>query len=268
MERMIQVLRRFNYTESEAKVYLSLLQNGPQTGYEVSKISGVPRSKVYNVLEMLVNRGVVVTTPGSKTVMYKAEPLERLNNLIQASVEEGVNELRREAEKFAHPIDDEQIWKMSGYQSIMDKCKEMIRTSKKELMIQIWQEELTEDMEQLLLKKEKELNLLVILYDCEEKYRTRLKQIYRHGFEKDRLRETGYRWITIVADGEEMLHASIRNTSSAEAAYTKNTSMVYFAKEYVRHDAYCLRMIDVLQDQVRDRFGDDMEGIRDVFAIV
>ena len=31
MERIIQVLRRFNYTETEAKVYMALLQNGIQT---------------------------------------------------------------------------------------------------------------------------------------------------------------------------------------------------------------------------------------------
>lgn len=267
MERIIQVLRRFNYTESEAKVYMALLQNGPQTGYEVSKSSGVPRSKVYNILEMLVNRGVVVTTTGNKTLLYRAESINRLSSLIQTSVEEGIQELQLEAEKYTHAVDDEQIWKMSGYKCILDKCMEMIRLSKNELMIQIWQDELTEEMERLLLEKENELKLLVILYDHKEQYHTRLKQVYKHGFEEDKLQETGCRWMTIVADGEEMLHASIRNATVAEATYTKNSSMVFFAKEYVNHDAYCIRMIDVIGEQVRERFGEDMEGVRDVFAI-
>ena len=50
---VIELLKNFQFTESEAKVYVTLTQYGPQTGYEVSKTSGVPRSKVYNILESL-----------------------------------------------------------------------------------------------------------------------------------------------------------------------------------------------------------------------
>ncbi|HWR60344.1 MAG TPA: helix-turn-helix domain-containing protein [Clostridia bacterium] len=267
MEQMIQVLRRFNYTESEVKVYIALLQNGPNNGYEVSKLSGVPRSKVYNILEMLVNRGVVVTSQSNKNVIYRAEPVHRLINLIQTSVEESVRELAQEAAKFTHSFDDEQIWKLSEYQSIMDKCKEMISNAKSELMIQIWEPELIGDIERILLEKEKKLKLLVILYDNTEGYHTHLTQVYRHGFEEDKMHETGYRWITIIADEEEMLHASVHSSTSSEAIYTRNASMVFFAKEYVRHDAYCLRLIDAFPEQVRKRFGENMEEIRNVFAI-
>ena len=48
---VIELLKNLQLTESEAKVYVALSQYGPQTGYEVSKTSGVPRSKVYNILE-------------------------------------------------------------------------------------------------------------------------------------------------------------------------------------------------------------------------
>ncbi len=267
MEKVIQVLKRFNFTESEAKAYMALLQNGPQTGYEVSKLSGVPRSKIYNVMELLVNRGVVVTTTGSKTILYRAESIERLSSLVQTSVENNIQELKEVASVFLHPTDDEQIWKMSEYYCILDKCKEMISHCEKELMVQLWQEELTPEIEALLIEKEKTIKVLVILYDNKGQYNTKLNQVYRHGFEQDRLSETGCRWLTIVADGKEMLHASIRNENIAEAAYTKNASMVFFAKEYVRHDAYCIRMIDVVERPLKDNFGEDLEGIRNVFAI-
>lgn len=267
MERIIQVLRQFNYTESEGKVYMALLQNGPQTGYEVSKSSGVPRSKVYNILEMLVSRGVVVTSTANKSVLYRAESIDRLSSLVQATVDQGIQELKQEAQQYTHAVDDEQIWKMSGYMCIMDKCKEMIRMSKESLMIQVWQEELNGEVDQLLCEKENELNLLVILYDSNENYQTGLSHVYKHGFEKDKLKETGCRWLTVVADGGEMLHASIRNERVSQAVYTKNSSMVFFAKEYVQHDAYSIRMIDLFKEQMKEKFGDDMEGVRDVFAI-
>ncbi|XOQ43881.1 MAG: TrmB family transcriptional regulator [Clostridium sp.] len=266
VERLIQVLRKFNYTESEAKVYVSLLQSGPQTGYEVSKHSSVPRSKVYNVLESLITRGVVATTPGAKTILYRAEPIQRIADLQRTLVEQEIRELQQEAKNLSAPRDDEQVWKLSGHRSILEKCREMISAAERELLIQIWTDELPE-LEPLLLKKQEELNMLVILYDREEKYDTRLTKIYRHGFEQDRIRETGFRWITIAADQREMLHATIQNDKASEAIYTCNSSMVYFAEEYVRHDAYCLRIIDALPKEVRSVFGDNMEKIRDVFAI-
>jgi len=266
MERLIRVMQEFNYTESEAKVYVALLQSGPQTGYEVSKLSSVPRSKVYNVLETLIERGVIATTPGAKTILYRAEPIQRIADLQRTSMEQGIRELQQEAKNLSAPRDDEQVWKLSGYLSILEKCREMIGHAERELLIQIWADDLPE-LEPLLLKKQDQLNLLAILYDREEKYNTRLTKIYRHGFEKDRIQETGFRWITIAADQREMLHATVRNSGASEAIYTCNGSMVYFAEEYVRHDAYCLRIIDALPQEVRRTFGNNMEGIRDVFAI-
>jgi len=74
MKSIIYLLREFNFTESEAKVYVALLENGACTGYEVSKLSGVARSKIYNVLEALLQRGAITDSQGDKTILYRANP--------------------------------------------------------------------------------------------------------------------------------------------------------------------------------------------------
>lgn len=51
METIIQIMKKYDFSEMETRVYTTLLEKGNLTGYEVSKISGVPRSKVYNILE-------------------------------------------------------------------------------------------------------------------------------------------------------------------------------------------------------------------------
>lgn len=119
-----------------------------------------------------------------------------------------------------------------------------------------------------MIKKQDSLGrILIILYDLDGEYNTKIKNFYKHGFEKYRFADTGSRWITLTIDSREMLHAYIRNDRVADGIYTKNTGMVFFAKEYIMHDAYCLRLIDALGDNVKDVFGDDMEGVRDVFAM-
>ena len=45
METIIQIMKKYDFSEMETRVYTTLLEKGNLTGYEVSKISGVPRSK-------------------------------------------------------------------------------------------------------------------------------------------------------------------------------------------------------------------------------
>lgn len=269
MGTMTGRLKEFGFTETEAKVYIALLQNGDCTGYEASKYAGVPRSKVYATLEALCGRGILATTLRDKTSIYRAKPIEQLVALIRSETEENLRRLEEEAHDFETPRDTEQIWQLTGYASILNKCKQLIEDAQYEVLVQIWKQDLDVELEQCIVHKQRELGrVLVILYDEEERYETEIPQFYPHGFEADKMGDAGSRWITITADGREMVHVAIQSKERASAVFTRNASMVFFAKEYVKHDAYCLRLIESLgEEHVKAVFGEDMEGIRDVFAI-
>ncbi|MDA4896313.1 TrmB family transcriptional regulator, partial [Streptomyces sp. MS2A] len=64
-ENILDVLKNLNFTEYESKAYLALLEESPLTGYAVAKKSGVPRSKIYEVLESLVIRGDIFVSYGN-----------------------------------------------------------------------------------------------------------------------------------------------------------------------------------------------------------
>jgi sugar-specific transcriptional regulator TrmB len=61
---MIADLQPLGFTEYEAKAYLALLEKAPLTGYAVASGSGVPRSRIYEVLAGLVRQGAVVQSHG------------------------------------------------------------------------------------------------------------------------------------------------------------------------------------------------------------
>lgn len=268
MENTINLLKKFDFTESEAKAYITLLQNGACTGYEISKLSGVPRSKIYNILETLFSKGYITNAHDGKVLQYKAEPIEHIIRLIKNSTEDKLNMLSDQMSNFEVEKDYEQLWNISGYNNIINKCLEMIDMAQREILIQIWSDDLTSRLEDTIINKQDSLGrVLVILYDSLNHYETSIKKFYKHRFEKSKLKDTGNRWITLTIDSEKMLHASIKNGNNAKGIYTKNEGMVFFANEYIKHDAYCLRLIDALGDRVKDIFGENMEGIRDVFAI-
>jgi len=76
-----KIKANFNINEYETKVWLSLLFKGISTIGEIAEISGVPRSRVYDVLENLERKGFVVMKLG-KPIRYMAihpnEVIERL----------------------------------------------------------------------------------------------------------------------------------------------------------------------------------------------
>jgi sugar-specific transcriptional regulator TrmB len=59
MERVLKKLRRVGLTEYEAKAYLALLNVHLSTAMQASEKSGVPRTRIYSVLESLKEKGWV-----------------------------------------------------------------------------------------------------------------------------------------------------------------------------------------------------------------
>lgn len=67
----------------ERKIFVALLAKGVATAAEVSEIAGVPRSRSYDILESLSDKGFVMVQP-SKPIKYVAlEPKEALDRTKQ-----------------------------------------------------------------------------------------------------------------------------------------------------------------------------------------
>jgi sugar-specific transcriptional regulator TrmB len=72
------------FTEYEAKAYYTLLKMPSFTATELSKIAGIPRTKVYSVLGNLVQKGACTELPG-KVVRFKAvEPTIAFQRILQS----------------------------------------------------------------------------------------------------------------------------------------------------------------------------------------
>jgi len=107
---VIRVLKMVGTTESldalksiglnlyERKIFVALLAKGVATAAEVSEIASVPRSRSYDVLESLADKGFVVMQP-SKPIKYVAlkpsEALERTKDNMARRHEEMLERIER-----------------------------------------------------------------------------------------------------------------------------------------------------------------------------
>lgn len=263
---LINELRKMGFSEAEAKVYTTLLKYGKSTGYEISKYSGIARSKVYNHIEALVQRGVLELSHSGKTSYYRAIAPEDLVKLTKKSVDDTLKSFEYLASNIEQPEESDGIWQLENYNSLILKALDIVEAAEESLYIQIWVDELTEELEDAINLKLREIpRSVIILYDEKQEYKTRLERFYPHGFEMERLEDMSHRWITVVADDKNFLYSGVLFNKEVSGIYTENKILSFFAKEYVQHDAYCLSLIDRFRDQIVEEYGENMEGVRDIF---
>jgi sugar-specific transcriptional regulator TrmB len=140
-EKTRRALKDFGLTEYEVKVYVSLVESGPMHASEVSKTASIPYSKIYEILGNLERKGWVETEQGRPSKHYPKAPsvaLEssrmRTENTLKASQAEALEELQPLYEKKGVQ-EKPDIWIVRGQDNILDKIKEILGRTRKELLV-------------------------------------------------------------------------------------------------------------------------------------
>ena len=261
----INLLNRIGLTDAEAKVYLSLLQNGNLSGYEASKLSSVPRSKIYNVLESLIIKGFALFTEIENNNRYVAVAINEVSEKIKYETNHTLEELEEELKDYPSKTDMESIWHIKKYSNVFAKCRNIIKNTKEELFLQIWDEDLPQVIEEIKALENQNIHMGIIYYSRSEDTKVPLKNFYRHGLAEEKYKEMNGRWITVVSDSREVIFGQIVNENTVEVIWTKSNPMIVMAKEYVRHDMYFYKSADKFKDIMEKELGKDFAKVRDIF---
>lgn len=79
---MNKILQEFGLTESESKVYLALLENGPSLAGQLSRKTGVHRRNVYDITERLIKKGLIGYILKNNRRFFEAVNPQRLNEIL------------------------------------------------------------------------------------------------------------------------------------------------------------------------------------------
>lgn len=93
MERIVEKLERIGLTEYEAKAYLALLGVHLNTATKVSQKSGVPRTRIYSVLEALAFKGWVRIYSGVP-LLFKAQAPQEVFKKIKEEYDEFLDSVK------------------------------------------------------------------------------------------------------------------------------------------------------------------------------
>jgi HTH-type transcriptional regulator, sugar sensing transcriptional regulator len=93
---LVAQLTRLGLTSYEAKAYLTLIRRDSFTAAQVSRQSGLPRQRIYDVLGSLVQKGLASARPGS-VVKYAATSPDLAIDLLVEAHRRQLAEMEREA---------------------------------------------------------------------------------------------------------------------------------------------------------------------------
>ena len=140
-EKARRALKEFSLTDYEVKAYISLVEYGPLAASELSRTASIPYSKIYEILGNLERKGWVESEQGRPSKYYPKSPstaLEssrvRFENTIRSSQEEALMELQPLYDKKGAQ-EKPDIWIVRGQDNILDKIKETLGRTRRELMV-------------------------------------------------------------------------------------------------------------------------------------
>lgn len=141
----------FNLNIYETKVWVALLSKGLASAGEVAELSGVPRSRTYDVLESLEKRGFAIVKIGKPVKYIAVKPVEVIEKIKSNTMNEAQERIKslsnlKETQEYAEleqlhnsgisPLKYTDLTgSIKGRSNILSRMREVLENSKKEVLL-------------------------------------------------------------------------------------------------------------------------------------
>ncbi len=271
----IVYLEQLGLTQYEAKVYLALLSEHPATAYTISRRSGVPHSRVYEVARRLMAKGYVVcqnTNPDRFSPLSPRELVDRLAGEHERMVEG----LKQRLATIPFQSDFDPVWNIGDRAGALAKAREIIGEAKRKIYIGVWDEELEELVDDLRRAHARGVEIVFLIYG-------KSAVDFGHAFYHDTraIKETTHlgRNVDIVADsaaavsgwlGSGADNGGVREAGdtryfSCQVFWTKNRGLINVIEGYIIHDFYLAEIFGAFRKEIEGVFGANMKALRDKY---
>jgi sugar-specific transcriptional regulator TrmB len=246
VDDIVQQLKKLGFNEYEAKSYVSLVKQGPVSAYQVSKESGIPRARIYEVLGSLVEKGIVLKEEINDSARYSPLPVEIFLQKAQSEwqstysvISDSLKRLETSEEKM-----DNRVMTLKDDKTIINYCKTLIKKAEKRIVLSMWDDMYEVLKEDLALAAEKVIIQGITLHVEEP-----IENLESHRTTSYTETPSTKRWFILSIDSKEMIYGpSIEERSVA--FYTDDPVHISLFEDYVWHDVLVNRLVQRSQDDL------------------
>ena len=233
-------LTEFGFSQYEAAGYMTLLGHHPANGSQLSKRSGIARSRIYDVLRALIKKGLVFEIEAGQ---YVPLPPDELLKQLQGRFSANLANLEAELAANVVETEYEYILTLRGVAAVMQKAAEIIDNAGSELYVRLFPQAEIELAENLRRADERGVGIRHIAMG---ETALRLDIQIRHPAGEDLpgrpnlIDKIGGESIDILADKSEALVGIFVNGEQEQSRimWTRNAGFVVTNRDSLRHDFY------------------------------
>ncbi|MFJ7753156.1 TrmB family transcriptional regulator [Peribacillus muralis] len=248
MQDIIEKLQSLGFSQYEAKAYVSLVRQGQASAYQVSKESGIPRARVYEILNGLQEEGVVIKEEINDSIQYSPLPVDVFLESVRSrwdNTYQSISDTLKQFEKIG-PVSDNRVMTLKGEQHILSFCRTLIQKAEKRIVVSLW-DKMYEILEPELKESAGHCTLKGIVFQVESP----LAGIDVH-------RQTSYvnnigenKWFILSIDGTETIYGPASETRET-AFYTDDPIHINFLENYIWHDILVNRLVKKDEAEAED----------------
>jgi len=259
---LIEEMKQLGLNQYEAKAYLSLLEEWPINGYILSKNSGVPRSRIYEVLNGLIKKQFVFekkTETGS--LYYPLEPnllIKKLKKNYEALIQHVEIETTQLFTQKKEHYDSKII---VGRKNIFDFIKLLIDNVQTRIDISIWEEEYS-DLKDFFASA---INRGIKIKGLYFGYENELDDVFVHRRLETYLKEKDERYIILIFDQKEAITGIISRGENSQITWTNDYGVIDIMEDYIVHDLMINEYSSSLSDLERQKYEFAMDKVRKNF---
>lgn len=257
---IIENMKQLGLSEYEAKAYLSLLENYPVNGYSLSKKSGIPRSRIYEILESLKTKQIAFEEPGEKSkIYYPIDPKLLVNRLKQ-----DFNNILDQVDSYTQrvydkTVTDNKLVVIKGRSPIIEFLTTLILNSKKRIAISMWEEEVLALCPALDDAKSRGVSLRGIYFGKNNPY----DEIITHRRLDRYFLEKNERYMTIIIDDIHVVSGIVSRGENSQVTWTKDPGFVAISEDYIAHDLMVNLYATKLSTSEQKSYEDYLDKIRE-----
>ena len=261
----VDKLVKIGFSEYEAKAYVALLRESPVTGYQLSKLSGVPRSMIYEVVGKLTARGAAMTLRTGGSTKYAPIPAAEFFDQLHREHEELISSLKDDLAALTSAPNLDYVWNIEGHENIIAKAVEMISQAQAQVYLALLPD--TFPTLQPALEGAVQRGLRVAVYTTSHVDLPRGQVVVAHVSEET-LGQAGGLGLMLIIDREEVLVGEWLTATQARASWTSSPLLVFIAEHHLRTDLYLPqilallgdRALEVIQEEDRELFARALES--------
>ena len=226
-------MKQLGFSEYECKAYLKLLEDFPQTGYTLAKNSGIPRSRIYDVLENLSGKQMVFVQEEKKNKLYYPVEPDIFIKKTKAHYEGVFSNISKFSEKlYQEKKQDHKLVVIRGRRSIINFLKVLIKGAEKRISMSIWEEELNDITNDLTQALNRGVALRGIYFGGKNPFDT----LVPHRRLKRYIAEKKERYMSIIIDGTHVISGVVSRGEDSKVTWTQDEGFIEISEDYIAHD--------------------------------